>query len=74
MYTLANYATIQKSMSYQLPPSVKKQLQYLIKELGIEEEFALVSKPKTITQDIIREVNKLTFDNKQTQIPHILIY
>jgi len=72
MYTLANYAIIQKSMSYQLSPSVKKQLQYLIKELGIEEEFTLVSKPKTITQDIIREVNKLTLDNKKTQIPHIL--
>ena len=72
MYTLANYASIQKTMKYTLPPSVKQQIQSLFVDLGIQQEFTIVSTPKTSSQDIIREVNKLTDDNKKTQIPIIL--
>lgn len=72
MYTLANYASIQKTMKYTLPSSIKQQIQTLFSELGIQQEFTIVSTPKSSSQDIIREVNKLTNDNKQTQIPIIL--
>lgn len=72
MYTLANYASIQKTMKYTLPPLVKQNIQQLFIELGIQQEFTIVSTPKTSSQDIIREVNKLTNDNKKTQIPIIL--
>ena len=72
MYSLATYANIQKTMKYTLPPQVKKRIQSLTTELGIEKEFVMVTTPKTISQDIIRELNKLTLDNKITQIPYIL--
>jgi len=72
MYTLANYASIQKTMKYTLPSSVKQQIQSLFVDLGIQQEFTIVLTPKTSSQDIIREVNKLTNDNKKTQIPIIL--
>lgn len=71
-YTLNDFATIQKNMrSYSLPPETIQCIQLLCKNIGTELPFIMTSSKNTI-HDSIREINKLTDENKIIQIPKII--
>lgn len=72
MYALLDFATIHKHNKYVLPNDVKQRIQMLCTSLGATPNFSILVQNKSSLQDCIREINKLTDDNKGVQIPLIL--
>jgi hypothetical protein len=64
MYTLAQFADIQRTSHYTLPMDVKQKIQALCKQLGTEVPFTMIQETVTI-KDSLRELNKMTEDNKE---------
>jgi hypothetical protein len=71
MYTLADFAAIQKRMNYSLPLETKQKIHALCKSIGAELPFTMTQDKKDI-HDSIREINKLTEENKDKQFSMIL--
>ena len=69
MYTLADFARIEKTNSLVLPMDVKQVIQTMCKSVGVQPVFTVLAQTKTSMQDAIREINKLTEDNRSVQIP-----
>lgn len=72
MYTLADFAKIEKTYRDVLPLSVKQCIQGMCKSVGAQPVFTVMVQTKTSLQDAIREINKLTDTNCETQTPIIL--
>lgn len=72
MYTLADFSSIDKRNNYSLPFEIKKKIHQLCKQIGAEPCFTILTQDKKTAQDCVREINKLTNDNKHIQIPIIL--
>jgi hypothetical protein len=68
MYTLAQFAEIRTS--YTLPMDVKQKIQALCKQLGTEIPFTMIQETITI-KDSLRELNKMTEENKEDKIKQI---
>jgi hypothetical protein len=71
MYSLADFAAIQKRMNYTLPLETKQKIHALCKSIGAELPFTMTQDKKDI-HDSIREINKLTEENKDKQFLIIL--
>jgi len=72
MYTLADFARIEKTTHLVLPLDVKKVIQTMCKSVGVQPVFTVLVQTKTSMQDAIREINKLTDTNSSVQTPLIL--
>jgi len=72
MYTLSDFTSIQKQNKYVLPTEVMERIQMLCTSIGATPKFSVMIQKKGTVQDCMREINKLTYDNKTTQIPIIL--
>ena len=72
MYTLADFARIEKTNRLVLPMDVKQVIQSMCKSIGVQPVFTVLVQTKESMQDAIREINKLTDDNSSVQIPIIL--
>jgi hypothetical protein len=72
MYALADFAKIEKTYRDVLPMSVKQQIQNMCKIVGAQPVFTVMVQNKTSLQDAIREINKLTDTNCETQTPLII--
>ena len=72
MYTLSDFSNMDKKSKYSLPIDIKRKIQLLCKQIGAEPTFTIIVQEKTSIQDCIREMNKLTDENKTVQIPIIL--
>ena len=72
MYTLADFAQIEKTYRYILPSVVKQQIQVMCKSVGAQPVFSVMVQNKSSLQDAIREINKLTDTNCHVQTPIIL--
>ena len=72
MYTLADFARIEKTNNLVLPMDVKQVIQTMCKSVGVQPVFTVLAQTKTSMQDAIREINKLTEANSSVQIPLIL--
>jgi hypothetical protein len=72
MYTLADFARIEKTYRDVLPLSVKQQIQAMCKSVGAQPVFTVMVQSKSSIQDAIREINKLTDTNCDIQTPLIL--
>lgn len=72
MYTLADFAKIEKTNNLVLPFDVKQTIQMMCKSVGVQPVFAVMVQNKTSIQDAIREINKLTDTNSSVQTPLIL--
>ena len=72
MYSLADFAALDKKNKYVLPVEQKKILNYLCKHLGVEASFSILIQEKKTIQDSIREINKITNETKDVRIPIIL--
>ena len=70
MYTLAQFADIQRTSHYTLPMDVKQKIQALCKQLGTEVPFTMIQETVTI-KDSLRELNKMTEENKEEKIKQI---
>ena len=64
MYTLADFNVIPKCS---IPMDVKQKIQNLCKKLGTEIPFTIVQ-DKTRIKDSLRELNKITDENKEEKI------
>jgi hypothetical protein len=67
MYTLAQFADIQRTSTYSLPLEVKQKIHALCKQLGTELPFTMVQESVQI-KDCLRELNKMTEENKEEKI------
>jgi hypothetical protein len=67
MYTLAQFADIQRTSTYTLPLDVKQKIHALCKQLGTELPFTMVQESVNI-KDCLRELNKMTEENKDEKI------
>jgi hypothetical protein len=67
MYTLAQFADIQRTSTYSLPLEVKQKIHALCKQLGTELPFTMVQESVQI-KDCLRELNKMTEENKDEKI------
>ena len=72
MYTLADFARIEKTNTLVLPMDVKQTIQSMCKSVGVQPVFTVLVQNKTSMQDAIREINKLTDANSSVQTPLIL--
>jgi hypothetical protein len=72
MYTLADFAKIEKTYRDVLPTSVKQCIQTMCKSVGAQPVFTVMVQNKSSLQDAIREINKLTDTNCDVQTPLIL--
>ena len=72
MYTLADFAKIEKKCKDVLPMEVKQRIYSMCKVVGAQPVFTLMVQNKSSLQDAIREINKLTDTNFSTQAPLIL--
>lgn len=72
MYTLADFAKIEKTYRYVLPTNVKQSIQTMCKSVGAQPVFTVMVQNKSSLQDSIREINKLTDTNCEIQTPLIL--
>ena len=72
MYTLADFARIEKTYRDVLPMSVKQCIQGMCKSVGAQPVFTVMVQNKSSMQDAIREINKLTDTNCDVQTPVIL--
>jgi len=72
MYTLLDFSNIDKKSKYSIPIDIKQKIQILCKQIGAEPVFTIIVQEKKTIQDCIREMNKLTNENKNVQIPLIL--
>jgi hypothetical protein len=72
MYTLADFARIEKTCKFVIPFDVKQTIQLMCKSVGVQPVFTVLAQSKNTMQDAIREINKLTEANRLTQIPLIL--
>ena len=72
MYTLKDFNNIKKTYCHTLPLSVKQQIQTMCKSVGAQPAFTVMVQSKKTLQDAIREINKLTDSNCETQTPLIL--
>jgi len=72
MYTLADFAKIEKTHRDVLPTSVKQCIQTMCKSVGAQPVFTVMVQNKSSLQDAIREINKLTDTNCDIQTPLIL--
>jgi hypothetical protein len=72
MYTLADFAKIEKNNRFVLPSVVKQQIQVMCKSVGAQPVFSVMVQNKSSLQDAIREINKLTDTNCSVQTPIIL--
>jgi len=67
MYTLAQFADIQRTSTYNLPIEVKQKIHTLCKQLGTELPFTMVQESVQI-KDCLRELNKMTEENKEEKM------
>ena len=67
MYTLAQFADIQRTSTYSLPIEVKQKIHALCKQLGTELPFTMVQESVNI-KDCLRELNKMTEENKEEKM------
>lgn len=72
MYTLADFAKIEKTYRDVLPTSVKQCIQTMCKSVGAQPVFTVMVQNKSSLQDAIREINKLTDTNCDIQTPLIV--
>ena len=72
MYTLADFAKIEKTYREVLPTSVKQCIQTMCKSVGAQPVFTVMVQNKSSIQDAIREINKLTDTNCEIQTPLIV--
>jgi hypothetical protein len=72
MYTLADFARIEKTYRGVLPSVVKQRIQTMCKSVGAQPVFSVMVQNKSTLQDAIREINKLTDTNRAIQTPLIL--
>lgn len=72
MYTLADFARIEKTYRESIPSSVKQCIQTMCKSVGAQPVFTVMVQNKTSLQDAIREINKLTNTNCEIQTPLII--
>jgi len=61
-----------KTMEYTLSIDIKLAINALCKSVDTEPSFKIMVQEKISMQDLTRELNKLTQDNKSVQIPIIL--
>lgn len=72
MYTLSDFTTIHKQNKYVLPTDVMERIQMLCTSIGATPKFSVMVQKRGTLQDAMREINKLTQENKSTQIPLLL--
>jgi len=63
MYTLSQFSDIHRTSTYHLPIEVKQKINTLCKQLGTELPFTMVQETTNI-KDCLRELNKMTEENK----------
>ncbi len=72
MYTLADFARIEKKCNDVLPIEVKQRIYSMCKVVGAQPVFTIMVQNKSSLQDAIREINKLTDTNFASQSPLII--
>jgi len=72
MYSPEFFMETTKTMEYTLSIDIKLAINALCKSVDTEPSFKIMVQEKISMQDLTRELNKLTQDNKSVQIPIIL--